>query len=170
MSERQPINDRLSNALGIEGPATPSSEPKAPLALPDPNESDLDEDWSEVRSNMKQIISAGQQALEGILAIAEEGDQPRAYEVVAELITTMSNANKDMIALHKQIRAIKSGKESQDSLPQLTGNTTNVFIGSTRDLQDLLRKQREEIAAAEREIIDAEVVSSDTLPPPDETK
>ena len=85
--------------------------------------------------------------------MASEGESPRAYEVVSQLIKSVSDANKDLIDLHKKMKDIK--KEDPDS--PLAGTITNntLFVGSTKELQDMVKQNVKQI---EHNMIDAEVV------------
>jgi hypothetical protein len=80
------------------------------------------------------IIERGQDAMEGLLQVAQETEHPRAYEVVGQLMDKLTTANKELINLHKQIKDIRN---SDDKTPH---NVTNaLFVGSTADLQKLLK-------------------------------
>lgn len=109
-------------------------------------ERDFEEDYSQVRSNLKHLVSTGEDAIEGILQVAREGDHPRAYEVVSQLIKTVSEVNKDLIDLHKKTKEIK--KEENKYVQK---NTTNnaFYVGSTSDLQDLINASRSRTKAIE---------------------
>jgi CO/xanthine dehydrogenase FAD-binding subunit len=86
--------------------------------------------------------------LEGIMRVAMEGDSPRAYEVVTQMLKTMSEINKDYIDLDN----IKKESEKQNIK---TTNNNSFFIGSTTDLQDLINPERSKKKALEH-IIDVE--------------
>ena len=105
---------------------------------------------------MKELISTGEDAIEGILKVAMEGDSPRAYEVAAQMIKTVAEANKDLMDLHKKMKDIN--KEETN-----INNTTNnaLYIGSTSELQDLINQSRSAKKALSNDVIDAEVVEDD---------
>ena len=92
-------------------------------------------DYDLVRQNMKDIIDQGKIAIEGILDVAGEGDSPRAYEVVSQLLKSTSEANKDLLDLHKKKKELE--KEEGSSRKNQTTNN-NLFVGSTKDLQRML--------------------------------
>lgn len=95
-------------------------------------------DYAEVRSNLKEIIGTGMSAIDGILQVASEGESPRAYEVVSQLIKSVTEANKDLIGLHQQMKDIN--KDSGDSSQKASSITNNsIFVGSTKDLQRLVK-------------------------------
>ena len=117
---------------------------------------DSEKDYWLVRKNMKELISTGEEAIEGILKVATEGDSPRAYEVAAQMIKTVAEANKDLMDLHKKMKDIN--KEETN-----INNTTNnaLYIGSTSELQDLINQSRSAKKALSNDVIDAEVVEDD---------
>jgi hypothetical protein len=129
--------EEIGNALGI--PFVPEEEKKENniTKIETPKNDKVDGDFLEVRKNLKHLISTGEEAIEGILKVAQEGDSPRAYEVAATLIKTVSEINKDIIDIHQRMKSMEQTKVVQN-------NTTNnsIFVGSTSDLQDLINKAR----------------------------
>ena len=94
---------------------------------------DLDTDYEYTRDNLKAIIEKGSEALDGILELAKESEHPRAYEVVGQIIKNVADVNRQLIDLQKDIKSLKK----TDSGPK---NVTNaLFVGSTHDLQKLLK-------------------------------
>ena len=94
-----------------------------------------DEDFEYARDNLKGIIDNGQQVIEELSSIASTSESPRAFEVLSALMKTIVDANKDLLELQRKAKAIK--KESAELQPK---NVTNaLFLGSTKDLQNLLK-------------------------------
>lgn len=119
---------------------------------------DQKSDYTLVRNNLKEIIATGQSAIEGILNVADEGEAPRAYEVVSQLINTVASANKDLIDLHKKFKDLRVDT-SETAQQGVTNNS--IYVGSTKELQDLVNQSRSasrRIAINEDDIIDGEVV------------
>ena len=105
---------------------------------PETDGNDTNTDFQYTRENLYNIIERGQDAMEGILHVAQETAHPRAYEVVGQLMDKLTNANKELINMHKQVKDIK--KEDPVSSPQ---NVTNaLFVGSTAELQKLLKNNK----------------------------
>jgi len=132
--------DELNKFFNIE-------EQKKPTEIVQIQSQDKDFDYA--KRNMYEIIEKSKLALEGIMKVATEGDSPRAYEVVTQMLKTMSEINKDLIDLEK----IKS--ETNKTTIKTTNNNS-FFIGSTSDLQDLINPERSKNKAIE--MIDAKVV------------
>jgi hypothetical protein len=94
-----------------------------------------DEDYEYVRNNLQDIISKGGSALDGILELAKDSDHPRAWEVVGQIMRQLSETNKDLIELQKDMKKIKD----EEGAKKVTQNA--IFVGSTNELQKFLRGQ-----------------------------
>lgn len=100
---------------------------------------DVDKDFQKARENLKELVGLGFQAIDGVLKVASEGDSPRAYEVVAQMIKAVAETNKDLVELHQRMKSIKEDKYESKTV----NNTTNaIFLGSTKDLQELINPKR----------------------------
>lgn len=95
----------------------------------------IDADYEYARGNLKGLIESGKVAMENIIFLAKEGESPRAYEVVGQLIKTLAETNKDLLELGKKVKEAR-GKE-KDSSPQHVTNA--LFVGSTAELQKMLK-------------------------------
>jgi len=104
------------------------------------NSDDLEIDYKEARSNLKDVIGKGKEALENLLTMAKDLDSPRAYEVVGQLIKTISDVNKDLLDIHKRNKDIRG----EAAGPSTVVNNA-VFIGSTADLQAIINSRKEDI-------------------------
>lgn len=129
----------VSNALDMTPLPVAVKEEEVTMELPDES---VQDDFDYARDNMRQLISKGQNALDGILMIASGSEHPRAYEVVAALMKTMAETNKDLLELQK----VKKVLQKEDpKAPQLEGPqnvTNNLFVGSTAELQKLLKEKQ----------------------------
>ena len=72
-----------------------------------------DEDYEYVRNNLQDIIAKGGSALDGILELAKDSDHPRAWEVVGQIMRQLSETNKDLIELQKDMKKIKDEEEGE---------------------------------------------------------
>jgi hypothetical protein len=117
----------------------------------------LDKDYLAVRSNLKELINKGTSAIDGILNLASETEQPRAYEVLAQLIKTVADTNKDLLDMHNKMKTLK-GDQPQTTNSGNTITNNSIFVGSTAELQKLLKGKMKEIEKLENngDIIDAE--------------
>ena len=108
-------------------------EPKA--IIPRPNEpEDMDSDYKYSRENFYNLIERGQDAIDGILEIAKEGEHPRAYEVVGQLIKNVSEVTEKLADLQDKMKKLK---ELPETGPKHVTNA--LYVGSTAELQKLLK-------------------------------
>lgn len=130
------VDTKLNNALGVVEVAEKELAPRVK-----PNEEkgeELSTDFSYSRENLYNIIERGQDAMEGLLQVARETEHPRAYEVVGQLMDKLTNANKELMNIHKQKKDVL--KDDSNNSPQ---NVTNaLFVGSTAELQKLLKNNK----------------------------
>lgn len=104
--------------------------------------SEADDDYNEVRKNLKVVIEQSNSAIQGILELAEDSQQPRAYEVVAQLIGQTLEANTKLIDLHRRMKDIK-----KEDAPSKAASVTNnsIFVGSTAELQKMIKAQQKQM-------------------------
>ena len=105
------------------------------------SEDELESDFGIARNNIKNLLSKGDSAIDNLIKVAEESEHPRAYEVVATLMKTMADLNKDLLDLRKKkqdISGIKPVEKNQTNIDKA------VFVGSTTDLIKLLKDKKEE--------------------------
>jgi hypothetical protein len=96
----------------------------------------LQKDYEYSRGQLYSIIEKGQEAINGILELAQESDSPRAYEVAGQLIKNVGDVTDKLLDLQKKMKDIN--QEQKGSVPT---NVTNnaVFLGSTAELQKFLK-------------------------------
>ncbi len=138
------LEDKVNEILGIEPNNKPTLEsivkvnnPPVPR-IEDTNKSDVDNDYKYSRDNYYDLIQKGQEAIEGILEIAKEGQHPRAYEVAGQLITNVAQTVDKLQDLQKKLKDLKTATKSADTKIQ-----NALFVGSTAELQKLLKKKEE---------------------------
>ena len=100
---------------------------------------DIEKDYEYTRGNLYSIIEKGQEAIDGILEIAQESEMPRAYEVAGQLIKSVSDATDKLIDLQKKLKDVNTEDKKSPT------NVTNaLFVGSTADLAKLIKQQNSE--------------------------
>ena len=101
---------------------------------------DIKKDYEYTRGNLYSLIEKGQEAINGILQLAQESEMPRAYEVAGQLIKNVADATDKLMDLQKKLKNIEEDKQ-----PRGPTNVTNaLFVGSTAELTKLLKKQSKE--------------------------
>ena len=98
---------------------------------------DITKDYEYTRGNLYSIIEKGQEPINGILELAQESEMPRAYEVAGQLIKSVSDATDKLMDLQKKLKDVNEEKETKG--PTTVNNA--LFVGSTADLQKLLKGQ-----------------------------
>jgi peptide methionine sulfoxide reductase MsrA len=111
----------------------------------------VNQDFNEARLNMKDLINTGFEAIDGMMKVATASDSPRAYEVVSILLKTMTEMNSELVSLHEKAnKAIPQTKQVQST----TNNS--IFVGSTKDLQNLINQSRSQLKTINNENINDE--------------
>ena len=98
---------------------------------------DITKDYEYTRGNLYSIIEKGQEAINGILELAQESEMPRAYEVAGQLIKSVSDATEKLMDLQKKLKDVN--EEEKQKGPTTVNNA--LFVGSTAELQKLLKGQ-----------------------------
>ena len=99
---------------------------------------DITKDYEYTRGNLYSIIEKGQEAINGILEIAQESEMPRAYEVAGQLIKSVSDATDKLIDLQKKLKDVNE----EDTKKGPTNVTNALFVGSTADLAKLIKGEQ----------------------------
>ena len=129
------IDEKISDALGLtQNIKEELLDPKPLVPRPDDTLDHADADYKYSRENFYNLVERGQDAIDGILEVAKEGEHPRAYEVVGQLIKNVAEVTEKLADLQEKMKKLK---EVPDHAPK---NVTNaLFIGSTKELQNLLK-------------------------------
>lgn len=116
------------------------SPPITTPAIIDPvvsDSADLNNDYKYARENLYGIIEKGSQALDELVAVAQASEHPRAYEVVGQLVRTLTDANKDLLKIQKDIKELKGSSKSPSHV------TNALFVGNTAELQKLVKGRKD---------------------------
>ena len=106
----------------------------------DAQNDEIDADYQYARDNLRSIINAAQASIEDLSSIASTSESPRAYEVLSGLIKTIVDANKDLLELQRKVKLLKQEEDSK-----LQNVTNALFVGSTTELQKLIKKNKDNI-------------------------
>jgi len=98
---------------------------------------DLTDAYEQSKENLQGIIDQGKEAMEEILQIAKVGQHPRAFEVYGTLLKNMVDANKELLAIQKQMREMEGIKKETNN----TNIDKAIFVGSTSELSKLLKSK-----------------------------
>jgi len=130
--------DELNEAFDVSGDIV-STEPiqESPKNLSSSSTEDIKKDYEYTRGNLYSLIEKGQEAINGILELAQESEMPRAYEVAGQLIKNVADATDKLMELQKKLKDVE--EETQAKGP--TNVTNALFVGSTAELSKLLKNQ-----------------------------
>jgi methylmalonyl-CoA mutase N-terminal domain/subunit len=135
------LEDKVNEILGVETKSPVTQKEFKPLVprMEDKNKEDVDNDYKYSRENYYNLIEKGQEAIQGILDIAQEGQHPRAYEVAGQLIGQVGQTVDKLQDLQKKLKDLKE-------VPNKTNaNIKNaLFVGSTAELQKMLKQNNED--------------------------
>ena len=105
----------------------------------DNSDETVDNDFKYARENLYNIIERGSDALNTLVDVANQSQHPRAFEVVGQLVKTLSDTNKDLLELQKKVKVIKK------DIPDHPQNVTNaLFVGNTSERQKMINKRNNE--------------------------
>ena len=101
-------------------------------------DSEADIDYKYARENLYTIIEKGQESLNTLVDVAQQSQHPRSFEVVSQLVKTLSDTNKDLLELQKKIKVIN--KDITEG-PKTVNNS--LYVGNTADLQKFINKRKD---------------------------
>ena len=138
-------DDVLDEVLGVLDPVEKElglnkiDIPVPVISRPSKEKEDVDADYEYQRENFYDLIEKGQDAIQGILNVAKESDHPRGYEVAGNLIKQVAEVTEKLGDLQEKMKKLK---EVPNSAPK---NVTNaLFVGSTAELQKMLKGKKDE--------------------------
>jgi len=134
------IDENLNDILNItpeviEASEISTIEETKEMVVPIDKDAEIDFDTG--RENLYKMLDKGNDAIDGILALAKEGEHPRAYEVAGQLIKTVADVSKDLMAMQEKLKKLK---EVPNQGP--TSVTNALFVGSTTELTKLLKEKK----------------------------
>jgi len=146
------IDDKINEALGISTEQKPASKsiikkeysPPVPR-IEDKEKEDVDNDYKYSRENYYNLIERGQDAIQGILDIANESQHPRAYEVAGNLIKQVADTVDKLQDLQGKLKTLKD-------VPNTTSNTNikqALFVGSSAELHKMLKNKNKDVQSEE---------------------
>ena len=130
--------DDLNDAFNVETDIVPAETTKVQKKEIKSNDDHIQKDYEYTRGNLYSIIEKGQEAINGILELAQESEMPRAYEVAGQLIKSVSDATDKLMDLQKKLKDVNA--EEKQGPTSVTNNA--LFVGSTADLAKLIKGEK----------------------------
>ena len=101
-----------------------------------PEEKNVDNDYKYSRDTYYELVEKGKESLELMIEVARESEHPRAFEVLSGMIKNISDVNDRLMDLNKK----KKDLDKKDEIQKIANTPNNLFLGSTTELQKLLKK------------------------------
>ena len=131
--------DKAFNIAPTEVVVEETQIEEAPVGIQKPDrlkKDDIEKDYEYTRGNLYSIIEKGQEAINGILELAQESEMPRAYEVAGQLIKSVSDATDKLMDLQKKLKDVE--EETKVKGPNTVNNA--LFVGSTAELAKMIKE------------------------------
>ena len=134
------LNKNLSEIFDINPLEVPEKKTSTQVVSVNYNEPDMKQDltdaYQQSKENLQELIDQGKEAMDEILQVAKAGQHPRAFEVYGGLLKNVIDANKELLAIQKQMRDMdENAKKDKGS----TNIDKAIFIGSTAELNKLIK-------------------------------
>ena len=127
----------LDKTFGTEPSELKKHVEKVKPSLKKSEQEDIVKDYEASRAQLHNLVMKGQEAVDGILDVARASDHPRAYEVAGQLIKNVGDVADKLIDLQLKIKELDKEEKIGPT------NVTNaMFVGSTSDLQKMLKAQK----------------------------
>ena len=127
----------LDKTFGTEPSELKKHVEKVKPSLKKSEQEDIVKDYEASRAQLHNLVMKGQEAVDGILDVARASDHPRAYEVAGQLIKNVGDVADKLIDLQLKIKELDKEEKKGPT------NVTNaMFVGSTSDLQKMLKAQK----------------------------
>ena len=131
--------DSIEEALNVDTEVVETNIEPRKNQLEKTDKNDADKDYEYSRGNLYSLIEKGQEAVNGILELAQESDSARAYEVAATTIKAVADTTDKLIDLQQKMKDLE-----QDPNKGPTNVTNALFVGSTAELSKLIKQQKNE--------------------------
>ena len=134
--------DSLNETFNVESEIVPIKSEKISENIEKISSSSehVRKDYEYTRGNLYSLIEKGQEAINGILELAQESEMPRAYEVAGQLIKNVADATDKLMDLQKKLKEVEEEKIGKG--PTTVNNA--LFVGSTADLAKFLKQQTQD--------------------------
>lgn len=125
----------LNNTFDIEVESQSVGTPVVEVEEETNNNTDIRKDYEYSRATLTSLVNKGQEAIDNILELAQETDSPRAYEVVGQLIKTVTDSAEKLMDVQKKLKDLEQEKQ--------TTNVTNnaLFVGTTTEVLNMLKSE-----------------------------
>jgi hypothetical protein len=138
-------DDIIANTLNltpIEGEYESRDLPAIPQKRVSNDTKQIETDVDYVRGNLYDMIEHGTRSMDELMSIANQSQHPRAYEVISTMMKTLVDTNKELLDMHEKKQKLL-GEKPVEKKSETVNN--NLFVGSTKDLLEMIKKQNENV-------------------------
>lgn len=137
------MSDALTRIFDIEPVTVVTQDNKEIVLAPDDDGNAEDADWAYARARSYELAEKGHEALDVAMRVVREAESPAAITALSGLIKTLSDTNKNLLALNREKSEAKTAKAGQSKNPSTTTiqNQQIIFTGNSKDLNSLLKAQ-----------------------------
>ena len=135
------MDDKLSEIFELEPMEVKKIAPRSTdiVVSDEPVDKHIENDYDYVRTNMRDLLATGSDALLDALEVAKQSENPRAYEVVGSLMKNLADMNQQLLDVHQQKQKLTGmEKVKEDQSKQITNNNA-IFVGSTSELAKMIQ-------------------------------
>jgi len=145
------MNNKVFDALDKTfGTMTKTEEIKKPVITDVARGEQLEDDFQDARATLKRAMAYSESAVQSILEVAQNSDNPRAFEVAVQAIKLMSDQAKDVMDVQEKKQKIDTADPNKHT--QRIENQTNIlFNGSTSDLLKAIQAEEDKVIEHEPE-------------------
>jgi hypothetical protein len=118
-----------------------SEETKPTEIMKEEENVDATKDYQYSRGELYRLIEQGQEAVQGALEVAQESGHPRAFEVAVNAMKQVADMSDKLIDLQQKMKNLNKDEEKKGP-SSVTNNA--IFLGSTADLQKMLKRGKVE--------------------------
>lgn len=131
------MTQQLNDALGLSyTPAVYEEKEMLPAVVDERVDGDVDA----ARTGLYDALSLSQQAVQDMLAIAQQSQHPKAYEVLNGAIKTLADISMGLADLQLKKQRLVKGTNQPAGEGGVINNT--IMVGSTAELQKMINSLR----------------------------
>lgn len=149
--DTEEIPATITSDVKLKTEIEPTGTPTVPTVVESKgfDSGDLEDDYTQVRTNMYGLIDKGSDALESLLVVAKGSDHPRAYEAVSNLMGQLLSLNKEVLNIQSSMKHLLSDKQSQPSANSGQMAPTVVVVNNTAEIMKMRKETLKDVTNEE---------------------
>lgn len=143
MTDKSPrVYSTLADTFDVEDVVDKRTKEVSDVVVNVPVDTSIDSDADAVRETLYNLLKQGEEAFADLKRIAVAEESPRSFEVLNNMLGQLSDIAVKLMDVHeKRIKIKKASVEpNQQAINNGTVNNNTVFVGTTADLQDMIKR------------------------------